>query len=108
MTEYNITIEIEGYESGLIETAVEDMFEPCAPQSDGVSVTATPVESDTTQNPNITVERNKYVNVFSDDRLIVSLSEEDDEVLLYQFGTDEPLVSYSLSELENGEALPSR
>jgi|APHM01.1.fsa_nt_gi hypothetical protein len=106
MTEYNITIEIEGHESGLTANAVKEMFKPNIQGDTNASVTVTRANDvESTPNENVTVQRDNYVNIFSNGTLVASVSEEHDELLMYQSGTDEPLTSVSLSALENGEIL---
>jgi hypothetical protein len=93
MTEYTITI--DGYESGLTRNTVEQMIREQFGGQD-VDITVSEEKSD------ISVERRPpYVNIFYDGRLMASLSEENDELLVYECGTDEPLINFELSELRN-------
>jgi hypothetical protein len=74
MTEYTITI--DGYKSGLtgktIEQSMREQF-----GGPGVDITVSEAQSE------ISVERRgEYVNVFYDGRLMASLSEKHDELLV--------------------------
>jgi hypothetical protein len=94
MTEYTITI--DGYKSGLtgktIEQSMREQF-----GGPGVDITVSEAQSE------ISVERRgEYVNVFYDGRLMASLSEKHDELLVYKSGTDEPISNYTLSQLREG------
>jgi hypothetical protein len=109
MTEYDITIEIEGHESGLTANAIKHMFKPDVQDDAHATVTVSRAsKAESTSNENITVQRDNYVNIFSNGTLVVSVSEEHDELLVYESGTDEPVTSVSLSALEDGELLAGR
>jgi hypothetical protein len=103
MPQYTITI--DGFESGLTEHAVEQTVRESLACPEPIDVTVESNESDSMddENPDINVERDKYVNVFSNGRLIVSISEYNDEVLVYESGTDEPISQFKLSLLESGD-----
>jgi len=92
------TIAIDGYESGLTEKTVEQtMREQFGGQDVSISVSK--------RNANITVERREpYLNIFYKGRLMASLSEKHDELLVYECGTQDPLHRESLSELKDGVA----
>lgn len=94
MTEYTITV--DGYETGLTRKTVEQMIRE---QFGGQDVDITVREGQSS----ISVERRPpYVNIFYDGRLMASLSDQHDELLVYECGIDEPLIDYELSELRNG------
>jgi len=94
MTEYTITI--DGYESGLTRKTVEQMMrEQFGGQDVEIHVTEDQSSVSVKHCP-------PYVNIFSDGRLVASLSEQHDELLIYQSGTDEPIGKHTLSDLRYG------
>jgi hypothetical protein len=102
MPQYTITI--DGFESGLTEQAVEQSVREslACPEPTDVTVEQSDTEEENNTNENISIERREYVNIFADGELIVSVSEEHNEVLVYQNGTDRPVGKYSLSMLRDG------
>lgn len=91
MPEYTITV--EEYESGLTQEAIEQIMEGKF-RGQNVSITVTEESSD------VSVSRSgEYVNIYHDDTLIVSISEEYNEMLVFEPDKEEPVMNIALSDM---------